>query len=191
MTAAPFLSIERLATDATIARLNLDLDKCFDPAGLDAKRVHVINDCVIGFHVTTPERAERILIEGPQDHITRVGHKRREMPAAFWLNCVPWIPYSIEQTHPAFHQSDMAVLACLLDTEVSRQRLVFEPTWCWVQWAAKAHEVKNIVPVGPEMFWKFRSQEAATTLKGYLESELPVSDGYAAKLLAILQEARP
>ena len=181
------IPIEQLCAESAITKTNINLKDCFDTIGEDANRIHVINNCIIGFHVTTPDRAERIIHEGPQEHSAYVGYAGRKMPTAFWLNCVPWIPYSIEQTHPAFYQSDMAVLACLLDAETALQRIILEPSWYWIQWAAKANEVKNIVPVAPEMFWNFRSKESTTTLKRYLKNELSncgiQSNWYAAKLL--------
>ena len=179
-------SIEQLALESTTTEININPKDYFDP-GEDANRIHIIDNHVIGFHVTTPKNAERILKEGPKESSNRVGYAGREMPTAFWLNCVPWIPYSIEQYHSVFNESDMTVLACLLDAETSMHRIILEPTWYWIQWAARADEIKNIVPVAPEMFWLFRSKKAATTLKGYLKKEIPncgiQPDWYAARLL--------
>ena len=189
------IPIEYLADKSTPCIVDVDLRQYISYPGMDANRIYRFDDCVIGFHVTTLKNAENILREGPQERVAKIGFFRRDMPPAFWLNCVPWVPYSIEQTHPAFlgHEAsnnDMAVLAALMKVNLATKNTIIEPTWYWLQWAAKAHEVSNIVLVPPEMFGQFRSNKSKEKLREYLDEGLRYgyfdSESYAGKLTKIL-----
>lgn len=72
-------------------------------ASCDANRIHVDADGrLVVFHTTTPERAAEIIASGPKAHAVRVGFGGEHRTPAFWVNCVPWVPYSVEQFHPTF-----------------------------------------------------------------------------------------
>ncbi len=168
----------------------------WDPgyASVDANRVLATREGqLIGFHVTTPEAAEAILQNGPKaSQEIVIGFGTRTAPPGFWLNCVPFLPYSIETTFAGvFGLADMRVLRFEVPLPIT-ESLHIEPTWPWVQWPVPQAVIDQADPpvlVAPHAFWTYRSQEAAPDLRRYLQESLDEAlipeGGYAAALLEV------
>ena len=174
-------------------------------------RAHLdhLEDVLIGFHTSTKEDQEQILAGNIEERTYEVGGlpfpdaiiidenggvtegtiPTRTAPAGFWVNGVPWIPYSIDQFHPTYdNQTDMAVTVFLLPGMFGATPHV-EHTWPHLQWPVPLEMAKTAARfrLHPQNFLDFRGEESRHALRGYIKDALREglmpSDGYVAAIL--------
>jgi len=156
-------------------------------ASEDANRIIRSDDLLLGFHLTTPEGFNGILKTGAHERVCKVGFDGREQPHGFWLNCVPFLPYSIEQSTPYFDSdTDMRILGFAVPLDTVRY-LHVETTWPFAQWPVSPETIAHApaFEVTPELFSRYRSN--IVKILGYaretIAQGLAPSDGYLAKLI--------
>jgi hypothetical protein len=185
-------------TDFKVHRLTLDpFEDWYEEgyANRDANRFLANGTFLMGFHLTTPEGAEGILRDGPRPSPElAIGFDGRKMPPGFWLNSMPFVPYSVEQWLPRFTpETDMRILGCIVPVEVAR-RPVIDTTWPFLQWPVEVDDIKRIVEISPASFVALRTAETLRDLREYisdaLEGEELPAGGYAAQLLHEIENLR-
>lgn len=126
---------------------------------------------VLLFHVTSESAAREILQSGPRETSTPIGFDRREPPPGFWCNCVPFVPYAVEQWMPHIDQGEIDVLAVVVDSEILADRYHFDSSWPFAQFGLRAEDVKHIERVPAYLFPQFRSEADRTSLAEYLHND--------------------
>jgi hypothetical protein len=163
-------------------------------ANIDANLIWTNDEELIGFHVTTPETANIIVESGSMKETQcRIGFDGRQSKLGAWVNCVPFIPYSIEQYMPRFEcNTDMAVVMATIPLEKAMPGFEVESSWPFAQFALPSEEITSLQLITPEQFLSYRSRSAIEKLRRYIaesirDGEMP-SNGYAAQVLATIKQ---
>lgn len=128
---------------------------------------------------------EGITANGPEYTSCKIGFDGRETPKGFWLNNVPWIPYSIDQFHSKFLPDvDMRVLGFILPMPEMSHYIV-EHTWPFSQWAIPDMDGSEMFDVLPEDFGHYRSDmtEIIQWCRESMKNCESTADGYLAELV--------
>lgn len=161
-------------------------------ASQDADMLHFIDpDTICLFHITTPDNAVKLMDSQPIPHACRIGFDGRETAKGFWLNNVPFIPYSIEQFMPQFMPDvDIKVLAYAVPVSVFKT-LTIETTWPFAQFYLSedllSQQEFRPVEVTPADFLELRNPATMEKIIQYcresLQHQLCPADGYVSKLI--------
>lgn len=137
-------------------------------------RVHVEGDEVVAFHTTTAEAAARMLAgEPPQATSPAVGFAQPRGTAGFWLNCVPWMPYCLDEWAPHIGQ-EMAILVVRFPLAVADDRLEWPHVWPFIQWSIRPEEVLSLRMMEPAEFLGWRGRKGTLRIAKFAnESDNP------------------
>lgn len=141
------------------------------------------------YHVTSENNAAMIFLTSqPRVNSCKIGFDNREMPAGFYCNAIPFMPYAVEMWMPAIERGDIAILEVLVPQRLLPDRYVFDPTWRFPQFAIQPDDIEGLRLVHAEEFVSLRRRDINLIAKFLTESSdeglLPENAHFARAVMA-------
>lgn len=124
------------------------------------------------FHVTSADRAESILRDGPQANVCKVGFTGAPSEKAFFCGNYPFVPHAIEQWMPHIDRREISIIKVLVALDVAAARYNFSPSWGKPEYALQPGDMLETKILPAEEFKAYRTPEAMARLKDYVEESI-------------------